>query len=628
MAPPEPSHPRRGHVSDAESPDPSDNTDEPGEAPSPRVERLRRATTGTRRRRWEKQRVVLWSIVGLFVTLILFVWQASLPGRQAGSRVADPTFFVTVAKAFLPLFGAAWAIVASLAASRGRPVPRFADRWVVVLVAIASLVAYYDGFQFGYARFIHRHDQYHDVLGAKYFRELGYDGLYVCTIVAESELDDFDAIDPDVTTDRIEPASDARLPTRRYRDLGSPSANLVPVSNALANPSTCKSRFDDARWASFRSDVRFFRSITADDDYWFGMQQDSGLPRSPLWHVLGGLIASLGVPSVGFLEALAWIDVALVAIMFAVLAWAFGLRVAALSATYFGCQAIAPWFWVGGGFLEMEWLVVLVVAGCCARKGHPVAAAVALAYGACLSWEGAVIAVGWLLVVLFSFLRTRTFAGAQRRFVVATLASGAMFVALGAAVGGTGAYAAYIEQTRSIESREFTNDMGLRVVLSHDFGGGPGSGRMEFAQDPHAQDEFAVWRAKRAAHYGANAWLRWVLVAATFAAVAASLRRTRRLWVGGALAPALVVASLKVVASRYAFFVLSAPLARHRRWVEAAMLLFASLTQILAQRDRFNDDRYATLSVVAMAFTLGLALAMMPRSRKVAPRPNKASEAT
>jgi hypothetical protein len=73
-------------------------------------------------------------------------------------------------------------------AQERRPIAMRWKKFVGIGMGVAAIVLYFHGFKVGYAKFWHRHDQYHYYFGAKYFRELGYDGLYKCTIVAQDEI--------------------------------------------------------------------------------------------------------------------------------------------------------------------------------------------------------------------------------------------------------------------------------------------------------------------------------------------------------------------------------------------------------------------------------------------------------
>ena len=58
---------------------------------------------------------------------------------------------------------------------------------VGISLALAAFLAYFNGFRNGYDKGYHRHELYHYYLGAKYFPEMGYDALYRCTVVAQSD---------------------------------------------------------------------------------------------------------------------------------------------------------------------------------------------------------------------------------------------------------------------------------------------------------------------------------------------------------------------------------------------------------------------------------------------------------
>ena len=100
------------------------------------------------------------------------------------------------------------------------------------------------------------------------------------------------------------------------------------------------------------------------------MQNDHGFNPSPVWILAGHALASAVPPSHHWLGVLALIDALLLAAMFALLGWAFGWRVTALAAVFFGTQAAAEMAWTGGAFLRMDWLLAATAALCLMRKRH------------------------------------------------------------------------------------------------------------------------------------------------------------------------------------------------------------------------------------------------------------------
>jgi hypothetical protein len=121
--------------------------------------------------------------------------------------------------------GMAKAIVAGLAIAcvvyeghrlgRNRPVSEASKRLVALMLAAAAVLCYFNGFKYTYPPYWHHSDLYHYYMGAKYFPELGYDGLYRCAAVARDQLGtvggkDETAIAPPGSRDRP-----SRLPANR-----------------------------------------------------------------------------------------------------------------------------------------------------------------------------------------------------------------------------------------------------------------------------------------------------------------------------------------------------------------------------------------------------------------------------
>src|SRR5262249_60122826 len=93
------------------------------------------------------------------------------------------------------------------------------------------------------------------------------------------------------------------------------------------------------------------------------------------WHTLLGFV---------WRPWLARLDNVLVALMFGALWWAFGWRVFAVAAVFWGCNAPGDDYFVSGAFLRQDWLLFFVLAACLARKRWFVAAGASLVYAGLL----------------------------------------------------------------------------------------------------------------------------------------------------------------------------------------------------------------------------------------------------
>ena len=528
------------------------------------------------------------------------------------------TVWMDVAK--VAIAGAACAYVAyeRHRARAGQPVARGRKRAAGVALAFAAVAAYFSGAAYGYREFFHVWDQYHYFVGGKYFRELGYDGLYRCAAVAQDELGRVTVPGPLTgLPTRIDLAAEVRRPGRLIRNLGADN-ELISVSAALANPRECRDRFSTERWEAFKADVAFFR-LAAGPDTWEQMQRDHGYNPPPGWGIAGGLLASLRPASTGWQQALAMIDVAYLLATFAALGWAFGWRVMAVGAVWWGTQAFSPFYWTGGGFLRQDWLFWTVFAACLARKRYPALAGASLAYAAMLRVFPALLAMGWGVMAVAHLARTGRMADEHRRALAGGLIALALLVPLGVlAAGRADAYPAFYRHTVRVHAATpITNNMGLPVVLSHGVGSGLESGRLRYLRDDAAPDPLRQWKQVRETRAERMKPVLWLAVAVTLAWFAGALRYVRRAWIGLGLSQVWPAVLLPLTCYYYSFLLLTAPLTRARRSLELPFLALAAASHFVWSAFWWNDDRYAALSVLALAFTF-VVLAAFTRGRRPA----------
>ncbi|HEX8694893.1 MAG TPA: hypothetical protein VF746_20870 [Longimicrobium sp.] len=565
-------------------------------------------------RRLAGDRRVLFRCAAGAATLTLF--HAAVQRLTFGGNVAMDTAKVAVVAAAL-----ACVVYERHRARAGRPVAPRVKRRVGLALAAAAVAAYFSGALYSYRGFYHVWDQYHYFVGSRYFRELGYDGLYRCAAVA---MDELGAVR--YPGERGRPAvadlrAEVRAPGRLIRNLGVDNT-LVPAARALAEPAACRARFTPARWAAFRADVRFFRLAAGPAD-WERMQQDHGYNPPPAWTLAGGALAGLRPAGTRWLQALGALDVVLLLGMLGALGWAFGWRVAALGAVFWGCQAWSTFYWTGGAFLRQDWLFFLVLSVCLARRRWYAASGAALACSALLRVFPVLLLAGPAALALWSLVRTRRIPRPVLRFAAGGALAAAVLVPASLAVVGRGSYAGFARHIRVHERTPLTNHVGLRTLLAAGVGRGPGSARLEYLRDERAPDPVAPWKEARSARRERTRPLFWLLAAAAGAWFLVILRRVRRLWAAQALSLAWLVLLPELTCYYYSFLVLAAPLSRLRRRLEVPLLALAALSQVAWSAFWWNDDRYATLSLLAVAFTIVLLAAFTPRRRH---RPAAASE--
>ena len=590
--------------------------------------------------------VVALAAAGAVVLALLVVAKRALHGRAlvaaryVGAGLLVAIFFaalgamhhhalaVQVAKAAIALAAAGAIVHERERASRKRPI---AERWkraVAACLALAALAAYWNGFSLGSRKYYHRWEQYHYYMGAKYFRELGYDGLYRCTAVAQDELGVVEIPGGRGPSRSFDMAADVRRPGRKIRNLGGDNL-LGPVTDALAHPEACKRRFSRDRWESYKADVRFFR-LETDTKYWDGMQRDKGYNPPPVWTLGGFFFASmfpagkaLSLPLIGetlWVQILAMLDLVYLAGTFAAVGWAFGFRAAAVTIVFFGTQAWAPIAWTQGAFLRQDWLFWMVLSASATRKRRFVLAGAALAYASLLRVFPAVTAVGWVVLAGLHLLRHRTLSPAMWRTLAGASLAALVLVPASMAVAGTGSYRQFAEHTLVLhDETPATNRMGIRMLLTQDppfeigpFGRGPESGRMKFARDEQLEDPFADWMGIRNRRWARWRYAAYGLGALCLAGFAFAMRRVRSLWIAQCASHLFIVLFAQLASYYYASMILLAPLTLVRRRFEVALLGAAALSEGVVVAVRFADDRHWALSLLCLGLCVG-AVAMFVR---------------
>lgn len=408
----------------------------------------------------------------------------------------------------------------------------------------------------------HTHDIFHYVMGARYSREIGYDRLYHCAVVAEAQG---------------QPAPD--LPRRAVRDL---HENVVrSAAEFLADPEACTDHFTPERWEAFRGDLDGFRALMTAGE-WDRLFEDHGYNAPPTWSLLGRAFAGGRGVDAGRVQRWTWLDPALYLLVFGLLLWAFGIEVTALAAVVFAVGA--PWevTWLGGTFGRAPWFVVLTVAVCLARRGHAGASGAAWAVAVLLRVFPLLMGIGLVLHGVHRWIRDRTLPRPTLRFFGgAVLATALLIPASGWYVGGMDGYRSFLENIDKHRGGTASNRMGWETVLSwhpdrsaeqlYDWG-------LQDPSEPYVQAREQTLQQRRVVR----------IVGIALGAVLLALLAVRRLeaWELLAISGGLAMLVLDLACYYYLFVVLLAPVAaaRTRAWgvllaaVAATTLLRATLS--------------------------------------------------
>jgi len=201
---------------------------------------------------------------------------------------------------------------------------------------------------------VHYYDAFHYFMGAKYFPELGYHGLYEATLVAGRDLGAFRAI-------------------TYVRDLRSYSLRATTSVDSDA----VRARFTTQRWQMFRNDLIFFGPRI---DAWPELLTDRGYndppPRVLLLHLLVDRIPASPVT----LTVLTSLDYLALIVAFIVVWRTFGEIPSALALAFFSLNFFARFDFIGGSVLRWDWIAALLVGVSAYARGSGTTSGIFLGY--------------------------------------------------------------------------------------------------------------------------------------------------------------------------------------------------------------------------------------------------------
>ena len=529
--------------------------------------------------------------------------------------VDDHARKVDLSKAMIAVTAAGCVFYESHRAGARRPV---AERWkkaVGVTLGVAAIIGYFNGFKFGYPKYYHRWDQFHYYMGAKYFDELGYSGLYKCSAIAQDQLGSAVTFKTDEgKTLRIDMKKEVRHPDKKIRNLGGDNL-LIPIGDILDHPEQCVDRFTPERWEIFKQDVTFFR-FSSDKTYWEDMQKDHGYNPPPVWTIAGKIFGELQPASTRYLQFLASLDIAYLGGMFVALWWAFGWRVFAVGAIFWGCQASAPFYWTGGAFLRQDWLFYLVLSACLIRKRWFKLAGAAMVYAGLLRVFPGLAVIGWLTTAAIYLARHKRMDRTHVQVLIGGVLAAAVLVGLSLKIAGRDSYKQFYEHTIKVHDHTpLTNHMGLRVLVAQKtpveipqigVGTGTQSGRMKYTKNVNLPDPFQVWKDMRNERYQKVRYAAYAIIALSFLGFVYVLRRVKSLWIAQCLGQIWIILLSQLTCYYYSFMILAAPLTKVKRSIEAPLFGLAALSQFVWMIFFWNDDKYWALTAISLIFCYGL----------------------
>jgi hypothetical protein len=478
------------------------------------------------------------------------------------------------AKLAIALAAAIWLAVDAWLRRRGRGAWRRRGRdALLATLGVAGGLAWWNWLLVPVRGVVHEHDAFHYYVGARYFRELGYTQLYRCALAADLEA----GLDPGP----------------RLRDLE--TNRLLPATTQLDAARACKARFEPERWQAFARDLDWFRARLAPRD-WQQIREDHGFNGSPVWLLAGGLAAR----AAGGASALPWLaaldPLLLLATWFGVTS-AFGWRVAAIAAVFWGTNGFAGFDWTGGSLLRQDWLAALLLGIACLRRERPLLGGALLATSALLRVFPALLIAGVVAARALAALRARSMAPLRglAPFAAGVALAVALLVPLATVQSGVAAWSGFAANSRKLLDTPLLNHMGLRPAVA--FERESSARRMEQAG---AAEPFERWKETQRARYAERAW---ILAALALVWLALFARGVSDLpdWAAAALAAGAIPIATQLTAYYHAALAALALLVALHPGAGIAMLLFAAATQGIAFSLPYSDLPFVAMSLAEIA---------------------------
>jgi hypothetical protein len=151
---------------------------------------------------------------------------------------------------------------------------------------------------------------------------------------------------------------------------------------------------------------------------------------------------------------LGWLDLLLMLGLWLTVWQTFGHRPAAIGLTLWAAAPLV-FDYLSGSLLRWDWLFALGMAACCLERKRPAAAGAFFGFAVATKLFPLFFGVALLLREAFVFSRTRRVSPASWRFLLGTLASGAVLVVVAAALFGPGAWVEYAQRIQVAQVEKF-----------------------------------------------------------------------------------------------------------------------------------------------------------------------------
>jgi hypothetical protein len=483
----------------------------------------------------------------------------------------------------------------------GKPRRYLRTRTLALFLALPlAVMTYLNFFSFHFDNFVHRWDTFHYYVGAKYFKELGFERMYECVAVADHESPD--------------PALRRRVELRKITNLRTNA--LETTKEILKHPEVCKQHFTAERWDAFKVDIEYWRKPEA-PKRWDDTSTDHGYNATPVWGILGTILSNTGPASDAQINWIVAIDPIYYVAMIVMVWWAFGWRVTAVAMTVFATNFGNRFYWTGGAFLRWDWLFYTTAVVCFLRKEKPFLAGLALGYATLLRVFPGFMAFGPLIALAVHMVRERRIIPKDlvgrkyvRLFVGAAVAFAVLIPVSFRTSDGIRSYQEFVKNSIKHKETPLTNYMGLRTVVAYrpsTVGRNMKDNRLADPWEPWKQARLTGYKQLRPVFYAVV--LFWMVLMGF-----ASLRHEP--WVIAALGITFIPITTELTCYYYAFIIGVAVLYEKRPdvgWILCLLTAASEFYSVPEPLDKLGvfatwiDEQYTLISALTV-FAFGVIL--------------------
>ncbi|NIA12592.1 MAG: hypothetical protein GWP08_00835 [Nitrospiraceae bacterium] len=248
---------------------------------------------------------------------------------------------------------------------------------------------------------------------SKYFDELGHFDLYPAILLADQEGPN--------RLKRIRSFRDLRTYKHVRRTSGLTPKRIKEI----------KDNFSPEQWQAFQHDVNF---LTQHYRNWKYVMADRGYNPPATWTVVGGTLSS--ATPIEKMKYITMVDFVLMAIMFVVIARAYGMSVMLFALLWYSLTFSGRWPILGEALLRFDWVATSIMGICMLKMKRHAMAGGLMTYAALSRVFPAIFVFPYFVLMARDWIRDRKLATEHIRFlvgctVVFTVLCGATYVRLG-----------------------------------------------------------------------------------------------------------------------------------------------------------------------------------------------------